>query len=317
MKKYLLLLYLLLILLAPLFSATGDVTCSIRYYNKKIYYTGDFVEIRVELYNNSPDNFFFQTADPKYFNTIMVLKDITGRELQNKYRVTREIISAQPVYYRNMIIQPGEVFAFNIRLNDLLDLSDAGVYFVQLEFFPDLHDNKSIKSNTLDLSIRPNLGISEVQRIIDHETGEILRRARKAPDEVVKYTIEALQKNEFDKYFLYLDLESIMLKSQDRRERYNRLSETDRMQYLEDFRQMLIRNMQADFRTATPEAIIYRPFTFNILRTWYSDNNAEVVVTQKFRYEQLVETKEYTYRLRRENDIWIIHDYLVVNKGVE
>jgi len=317
LKKYLLFLCFLLILLAPLFSATGDVTCSIRYYNKKIYYAGDNVELRVELYNNSPDNFSFQTTDPKYFNTIMVFKDITGRELKDKYKVTRKIAAAQTVYYRNMIIQPGEVFAFNIPLNDVLDISEAGIYFVQLEFFPDLYDNRSIKSNILDLSIRPNLGINEVQRIIDQETGEILKQERKAPDEVVKYTIEALQKSEFNKYFLYIDLESIMLKSQDRMESYNRLSDVNRKKFLDEYKQMLIKNMLVDQGTATPESIIYRPFAYNIIKTWYTDQNAEVTVMQKFRYEQLIEVKEYTYKLRKNDTIWVIYDYLVMNKGTE
>ena len=304
-------------MLIPLFSATGDVTCSIRYYNKKIYYTGDPVEIRVELYNNSPENFFFQTTDPKHFNTTMVLKDITGRELTNKYKVTRNINASEPIYYRNMIIQPGEVFAFNIYIDDVIDITESGIYFIQLEFFPDLYDNRSIKSNVIDLSIRPNLGINEVQKIIDQETGEILKQEGKAPDEVVKYTIEALQKTEFNKYFLYLDLESIMLKSQNRMERYNRLSDIERKKYLDDYKQMLIKNMQIDHRNAPPEAIIYRPFTYNILKTWYTDNNAEVTVRAKFKYEQLVEVKEYTYKLRKNDNIWIIYDYLVMNKGTE
>ena len=317
LKKYLLFICFFLILLTPVFSATGDVTCSIRYYNKKIYYTGDSIELRVELYNNSPDNFTFQTADPKYFNTTMLFKDITGKELKDKYKISRNIAAAQTVFYRNMIIQPGEIFAFNIQLNDLLDISESGTYFIQLEFFPDLYDNKSIRSNVLDLSIRPNMGINEVQRIIDQETGEILKREKKAPDEVVKYTIEALQKTEFDKYFLYLDLEKIMLKSQDRLERYNRLSEVDRKKYLEEYKQMLIKNMQVDRGTATPESIIYKPFTYNIVKTWYTDRNAEVIVMQKFKYEQLTEVKEYTYRLRKNDNIWIIHDYMVMNKGTE
>ena len=247
----------------------------------------------------------------------MVFKDITGKELKDKYKISRNTSAVQTVFYRNMIIQPGEIFAFNIQLNDLLDISESGTYFIQLEFFPDLYDNRSIRSNVLDLSIRPNMGINEVQRIIDQETGEILKRERKAPDEVVKYTIEALQKTEFDKYFLYIDLESIMLKSQDRLERYNRLSEVDRKKYLEDYKQMLIKNMQVDRGTATPESIIYRPFTYNIIKTWYTDRNAEVIVMQKFKYEQLIEVKEYTYKLRKIDNIWIIHDYWVMNKGTE
>jgi hypothetical protein len=38
---------------------------------------------------------------------------------------------------------------------------------------------------------------------------------------------------------------------------------------------------------------------------------------QKFRYEQLVEVKELTYRLKKSDGIWLIHDYTVVNKGTE
>ncbi len=319
MKKSALYLYLLLFLLSsPVFPASGDVTCSIRYFNKKIYYAGDTVELRVELFNNSPENFYFQTADPKYFNTKITMKDITGRELKDKYKFTRETEAVQHVYYRNMTIQPGEVFAFNFYLNDVVDITEPGLYFIQLEFFPGIAGSyNSINSNIIDFSLRPNLGISEVQKIIDYETGEILKKEKKSPDEVVEYTIKALQKSEFEKYFLYLDLESIMLKSQDRRERFVRLSDTERKKLTDDYRLMLMKDMQADSRTAGAEAIIYRPFTYKIIKTWYTEANAEVIVMQKFKYEQLIEIKEYTYKLRKTDGIWFIHDYTVINKGTE
>lgn len=320
MKKHAVCLYFLLLLFsAPLFAVSGDVSCSIRFFNKKIYYAGDNVELRVELFNNSANNFSFQTTDPKHFNTKIIIKDLTGRELKDRYKFTREINSVQHVYYRNMIIQPGEVFAFNIYLNDLADITEPGLYFIQLEFFPGLSDgeNRSIKSNIIDFSLKPNLGVSEVQKIIDYETGEILRKEKKAPDEVVEYTIKALQKSEFDKYFLYIDLESIMLKSQDRRERYIRLSDMERKKLTDEYRMMLVKNLQADYRTADAEAIIYRPFYYEIIKTWYTDKNAEVIVKQKFKYEQLTEIKEYTYKLKKVDSIWLIYDYIVINKGTE
>ena len=81
-----------------------------------------------------------------------------------------------------MTIQPGEFFAFNLFLNDLVDISDAGLYFVQLDFYPGVGFSKNpVKSNILDLSIRPDIGISEYQRVIDEKTGEILRRENKGP----------------------------------------------------------------------------------------------------------------------------------------
>lgn len=317
--KYILYLSLLFFFLSiDLYSLSGDIQCSIRYFNKKIYYEGDQIELRVELFNNSPENFSFQTTDPKYYNTKITIKDLTGKELTDKYKFTRETIDFQPIYYRNMTILPGEMFAFNILLNDIIDLSEPGLYFIRLEFFVKANsDTVSLKSNVLDLSLRPNTGVSEVQKIIDYETGEILRREKKGPDEVVKYAIEALQKNEFDKFFLYLDLKSIMLKSQIIREQYSRLSAEKQQKILEDYKLMLEKNMKYDFRTADAEAIIYRPIYYEILKTWYTDSNAEVIVTEKFKYEQLTEIKEYTYKLKKVDGIWVIYDYLVMNKGIE
>lgn len=309
---------LLFFLSIDLYSLSGDVQCSIRYFNKKIYYEGDQIELRVELFNNSPENFSFQTTDPKYYNTKITIKDLAGKELTGKYKFNRETIDFQPIYYRNMTILPGEVFAFNILLNDVVDLSEPGTYFLQLDFFVKVDsETVSLESNTLELSLRPNTGISEVQKIIDYETGEILRREKKGPDEVVEYTIQALQKNEFNKFFLYLDLESIMLKSQIIREQYNRLSAEERQKVLADYKLMLETNMKYDFRTADSEAIIYKPIYYKILKTWYTGSNGEVTATEKFKYKQLTEIKEYTYKLKKVNGIWVIYDYYVMNKGTE
>ena len=318
MKKISISIILLLFTAAEIFSVSGDITCKIRYYNKKIYYTGDNVTLRVELFNNSTENFTFQVAEPRHYNIKITLKDLTGRELADHYNFSREVNSVQHVYYRNMTIQPGEFFAFNVFLDDMVDINEAGIYFIQLDFYPGIGLSKQpIKSNILDLSIRPDIGASEYQRVIDEKTGEILRKEKKGPDEVVEYMLKSLQKSEYEKYFLYLDLEKLMLKSESKREIYNRMSESERISMIEEYRDNLLKLMQTDYRTADSEDIIYVPVSYTINKTWYTQNRGEVIVTEKFRYEDLTEIKEYTYRLTKNDDIWMITDYIVINKGTE
>ena len=318
MKKISIIIILLFLTAASVFSVSGDVTCKIRYYNKKIYYTGDNVTLRVELFNNSAENFTFQVAEPRHYNIKVTLKDLTGRELEDQYKFSREISSVQHVYYRNMTIQPGEFFAFNVFLDDMVDIKEAGLYFVQLDFYPGMGFSKQpVKSNILDLSIRPEIGISEVQKVIDEKTGEILRKEAKSPDAVVEYMLKALQKSDYEKYFLYLDLEKLMLKSESKRERYNRLSESERHKMVGEYKNSLLTLMETDYRTAKSEDIIYVPVNYTIDKTWYTQDHGEVMVTEKFKYEDLTEVKNYTYKLTKIDNIWMITDYIVINKGTE
>ena len=118
MKKISIFTILIFLTAGSLFSNTDNITCKIRYFNKKIYYAGDNITMRVELFNNSAENFTFQIAEPRQFNIKLTVKDLTGRELSDQYKFNREINSVQHVYYRNMTIQPGEIFAFNIYLED-------------------------------------------------------------------------------------------------------------------------------------------------------------------------------------------------------
>ena len=75
--------------------------------------------------------------------------------------------------------------------------------------------------------------------------------------------------------------------------------------------------MQTDYRTAKSEDIIYVPVSYTIIKTWYTQDHGEVIVTEKFKYEDLTEIKNYTYKLTKIDDIWMITDYIVINKGTE
>ena len=78
------------------------------------------------------------------------------------------------------------------------------------------------------LLFRPSAGLLRISSRIDAETGEILKKQSLPPDEVVEYTIQARQLSQWNKFFLYLNVENLMLEDPDAKRRYNRSPEADR-----------------------------------------------------------------------------------------
>ena len=59
------------------------------------------------------------------------------------------------------------------------------------------------------------------------------------------------------------------------------------------------------------------PHSFDILKTAYSPSEATVIVRERFKQRDYTELKEYTYRLIRQDRVWLVTGYTVVNRGTE
>ncbi|MBI9105435.1 MAG: hypothetical protein JEZ04_01750 [Spirochaetales bacterium] len=222
-------------------------------------------------------------------------------------------VTNQQVFFREISLAPGETYSIITDLSDFVEINEAGIFVVSAKFFPELYTNESsrfIKSNNLTLNLRPAAASAEIQDIIDFETGEIIKAHPIPPDEVLNYMLTARRKGQWNKFLLYLDLEGLYLRSQTNAERYRRLSQQDRIIEIEKYKNMLLSET-----VDTDIAMI--PLEYRIMRTTYTDYEAEVKVTEKFQYSGFIEIKEYTYYLHRDNDIWYITNYNVRNLGTE
>lgn len=296
---------------APVFSEQIEIR--IRYYDKKIYYTDSSIQIKIEITNNSPDTFRFKLSELRCFNFEFDVKTITNKQLSHAQEFIMDRSTNQQVFFRELSLNPGETYSIVEELNDYIDLSEAGVYMLNLKFFPELYssmDSVYHRSNNLTLNLRPAAASAEIQDLIDYETGEIIKANPVPPDEVVEYMLTARQKSQWNKFLLYLDLEGLYRRNQVNAERYRRLSQQDRIKELDNYRDMLLSEV-------VDTDIVLRPYEFDVIRTEYTDYEASVKVIQKFEYTGFFEIKEYTYFLNRINDVWYINDYKVRNLGTE
>jgi hypothetical protein len=307
--------FFLLTLGIPLaWAAESDIDFSIRYYNKKIYYPESDIELKVTLLNKTPAVYRFRLSDNRAYSIDFDVRNMASQPIQAYPKFTIDRNSNQPVYFRDVAIEPGEEFSFTLNLKEFVKIDGAGAYTVQARFYPNLFNSSQTSvyksSNVLALSVRPSVsGMDEVKDRIDQETGEILKAAALPPDEVVSYFLHARQEGEWEKFFLYLDLESLYRNSPGAAG-YRNMSEAQRIQTLKKFRENL-KNQLID------NEIIVIPSEYEVVKTSYTPSEARVEVIQKYNYSGYREVKFFTYYLMKKDSVWIIYNYEVQNRGTE
>lgn len=309
------------------FAGAGEVDVAIRYFDKRVYYAGNDgspLLVQVTVANRGASTYRFKLADERAFSVDFEVRTMSNRLVESNEILTRKRTQDQPVFFREISVEPGESLSFTEDLRDYVRLDSAGSYVIQARIFPELFRNQGapsapaalppppLLSNRLALSLRPaplsDDGVSPAA--LDEETGAILARESMPPDQVVEYVLQARQKGQWEKFFLYLDLEAMLTRNSARKRAWLAESEEGRRRMLDRYR--------ADLRSSVVDGDIATiPIEFIVERTNYGAEEGTVSVIEKFRYGNYVERKRYTYNLKRRDNVWTIFDYAVVNLGTE
>jgi hypothetical protein len=309
-------------------ATAGEVSLNIRYFDKRIYYLENgSIYIEATITNNSPGPFRFKLADDRSFSLDFEVRTLGNRPVETAEILLRRRSQSQQVFFREITVESGESFSFVEDLRSYANLSQSGSFIIQARIYPELYRRGAglaqggpeslgtsgwLESNRLALNIRPPLlpGPDGLAPVMDVETGAALTRERLPPDEVVAYTLSARQKSQWEKFFLYLDLEAMIVRDPYRRREWQANNEEGRRRMLNRYRDEL-QNAVVDGDISTI------PLNFTIERTLYYPLEATVTVLQRFKAGDYTERKRYTYNLRRKDDLWSIVDYSVVNLGTE
>lgn len=305
--------------------SAGEVDVAIRYFDKRVYYSGAEtgpVLVQVTVSNHGTSTYRFKLADERAFSVDFEFRTLTNRLLEPAQILTRKRTQDQHVFFREVTVEPGEALSFTEDLRDYADLNAAGSYVVQARLYPELYrpasrDSSavpvpSLPSNRLTLTLRPAplQDGTAPPPALDVETGAVLVREDMPPDKVIDYLLKARQKGQWEKFFLYLDLEAMISRDGARKRAWLAESEEGRKRMLDRYRSDL-QNSLIDGDIATI------PIEFAVERTSYGAEQGTVVVTEKFRFGTYTERKRYTYYVKRRDGVWTVYDYSVVNLGTE
>jgi hypothetical protein len=294
-------------------SAAGDVGLTIRYFDKRIYYVQkDPIFVQVTIANPGPAAYRFKLADDRAFSIDFDIRTMTNLTVNPADILIRRRSTNQQVFFREITVESGESFSFVEDLRNYAELNQSGSYVVQVRMYPELLRpellrpelfrteqartialesplRQPLESNRLNLNLRPAVlpGPGGVPLALDVETHAILTRDNLPPDQVVNYLLTARQKSQWEKFFLYLDLESMIIRDATRQRQWLAESEEGR------------RRMMARYRTELEAAvtdgdIATIPMEFQIERTQYSAEEGTVSVLEKFKTGNYIERKRYT-----------------------
>ena len=309
---------------ASFLSANTGVEFNIRFFDRRVYYLdSDPIPIQITITNNSPEPFRFRLADDRVFSIDFNVRTTSNRTVEAANSLIRRRTQSQQVFFREITLDTGESFSFIEDLRSYVSLNQSGAYVVQAILYPELFQerqvsagsalgNRPLESNFLTLSLRPRpvTGADGIAVELDVETNAVLVRERLAPDEVVNYLLTARQRSQWERFFLYLDLEAMITRDPVRARQWNAESEEGRNRMLERFR--------SDLMNAEIEGDLYLiPSHFTMERTVYNMHTGTVTVLQLFDMGTFTQRKRYVWYLERRNDIWVIVDYSVTNLGTE
>jgi len=295
---------------------SGLVELDIRFFDRRVYYVdNDPIQIHVTITNNSPVPYRFKLAEDRAFSVDFDTRTMTNRPLSPADVLTRKRTQTNHIFFREIVIESLESFSFTEDLNEYINFTQPGSFRVRARIFPELYRTTSVpiiaplESNYLNLTIRPSVipGPDGIPLEMDVATGAVLVRQPLPPDEVVTYMLRARQESQWDRFFLYLDLETMLARNSILNRRYRAENEAGRIRMVHEFRQTL--------QNSNEEDIILTPTTFDILRTEYRGNRGVVVVMQRFRLPNFTQLREYTYELERRDNIWLIVNYSVQAMG--
>ncbi len=316
MKKTISVIYLIFLSVTSVFSLQNSLNglkLSINYHNKQIYYPESSIKIKITVSNETSESFSFNSADSYSYNFMLTVKTLKNLPLEYSEKYIIRHNSNKPVFYRQITLLPGEEYSFITTLDEFTDIKEPGIYIIQGTFYPDFNEknaDSAIYSNILTLPVRPSGMTPVLKDKIDSETGEILKKAALSPDMVVSYIITARQKNDWNRFFLYLDLESLMTLEPRLEAKYRNSSESERLMLIDSYKDSLM-NQVVD------NDIILVPASFEILTTTYTPVRGKVLVKELFNYRNYKEIKEYTYFLHKKDGYWTVYNYEIRNIGTE
>ena len=319
MKRFLLVIISIFILFAQSIVAqeNQDVQVSIKLYNKTLYYPGESLDnpiyVHITVANKGSETLRFKLADDRMFSIDFSAFNSKNKKLPYTEEIIKKRTTDRIVYFREIALETGEEYSFVENLKDYVQITEPAIYYFELDFFPELYKSKfnKIESNRLRIDVKPSPSVTGVTKIpVSSEIISVLKPETISPDKVVEQTIVARQKNLWDQFFLYMDIEKMLTRDQARKRKYTTLSDIERNRMIQDYKLDLM-------QSRIDNAIVAIPESFYIEKTVYTQTEGSVSVIQWFKYDTFKEKKRYTYSVQKRDEVWHIYDYTVENLGTE
>jgi len=195
-------------LLIAVFAIQAETEFSIRYNNKRIYYPGERIELKLTVFNPESSALTFYISDNPTHSFGFDLRTLTGKPVP----LAPDFIAQAGGVYRVVHLGPRQALSIIAPLNDWIAPLLPGQYRLTGFFYPQMRKADGmviISESTLDLTIMPETELRWEDEL-DLEIRMALIDRNLDPWAVVSETFSTRQELKFNRAILYLDLDSLV-----------------------------------------------------------------------------------------------------------
>ena len=106
-------------------SAFDDMSLSIKYFDKTMYYPGNAdtnpVYVHISIRNNSSKTLRFKLADDRMFSCDFKVFTVKNTQLESTKSIISKRTTNQTVYFREISLETGEEYSFVENLKDYIE----------------------------------------------------------------------------------------------------------------------------------------------------------------------------------------------------
>jgi len=201
------LVFSLFLMSIAVFAVQAETQFSIRYYNKRIYYSGERIELKLIISNSENSPLTFYISDNPKHSFGFGLRTLAGEPVPP----ASDFPTQTERVYRVVHLGPGQDLSIIVPLNDWIAPLTPGQYRLTGFFYPQMRraDGEVIISKSaLDLTIMPETELRWEDEL-DLEIHMALIDRDLDPWAVVSETLLKRQELKFNWATLYLDLDSL------------------------------------------------------------------------------------------------------------
>jgi len=273
---------------------------------KDVYAVGEPIEINNLIKNMGSETIAIEVSDVYSLNFDFVLYTLNGKlvEKSMNYYEKKERAIQNLKSPRKETLFPDEQYGQTITLNEYYDDLEPGRYILEPIFFPltNMADTyPSVYGKKIQIRIVP---IPYEENVAEVEDGVSTDAYKPLPPyETVDFILNAKLKGNWEAFFAYIDLSSIITLYSDWNERLNKLPKSKRYKLLEEFKKYLIANFEQDM------------IDYDVVRESREKNNSIVIAEIYKGKKRVTFTSRYTFSLEKRNEYWIVVSYSMVNLG--
>ncbi len=276
-------------------------------FDKQSYRLDEDITLKIEVKNRGIDKILIYLSGYKLENfniNILNLKNASLVKKKNKNINSLKKINSEIFAIREIQLYPDETYKIELDLEDYFELQEPGRYKITADFNPyPMNKASDIKftSNPVYLILKPSLK-RQIESEIKKEIKEREDRKVYTPEGMIKFMLDSKIRGDYESYYLYQNLDSIILKYDKFKTNYLKASETKKRDIIKEFKEWDIK--RKDMQIEEYEILeVYQSF---------KDQTATVKCRIKYKPPAIFRTYIYEFYLVKKGIKWILNDFEVL-----